>query len=157
MGLKQTHFQGNDLTLAPQHPCTPAPIGGAFGSDAAFFAGDNLSGIQDPVEHAVTHLLHNIVDGDRGAGVVEVTTAAVTSGGGKQGSVGSLDSVAEEAEFLDQGNEGMEGFQVTRSLETRFYFPVKFENNLIRPSLQRPALHGSQLKAMKMVPFHHDR
>ena len=90
---------------------------GAFDSDAAFFAGDNLRGILDPVEHAVTHLLHNIVDGDRGAGVVEVTTAAVTGGGRKQGSVGGLNFEAQEAELLDQGNEGMEDFQVTALAE----------------------------------------
>ena len=76
---------------------------GAFGSDSAFFSGDNLSGILDPVEHAVTHLLHDIVGGDRGAGVVEVTTAAITSGGGKQGAIGGLDFEAQKAESLDQG------------------------------------------------------
>jgi len=81
---------------------------GAFGSDAAFFAEDNLSGILDPVEHAVTHLLHDIVDVDRGTGVVEVTATPITSGGGKQGAIGGLDVVAEEAELLDQGNEGMD-------------------------------------------------
>ena len=89
----------------------------AFGSDAAFFSGNNLRGILDPVEHAVTHLLHNIVDGDRGAGVVEVTTAAITSGGGKQGAIGSLNVVAEEAESLDQGNKGMEDFLITALAE----------------------------------------
>ena len=86
---------------------------GAFDTDAAFFAEDNLSGILDSVEHAVAHLLDNIVDGDRAAGVVEVTAASIASGGRKQGSVGSLDAIAEEAEFLNQRNEGMEDFLVT--------------------------------------------
>jgi len=86
---------------------------GAFGSDEAFFAGDDLRGILDSVEDAVTHFLHDTVDGDRGAGVVEVATAAVTSGGGKQGAVGGLDAIAQETELLDQGNEGVEDFQAT--------------------------------------------
>jgi hypothetical protein len=47
---------------------------GAFGTDGAFFAGDDLSGILDPIEHAVTHLLHNIVDSDRSAGIPETAT-----------------------------------------------------------------------------------
>jgi len=100
-------------THAPQLPCTPAHVGGAFDSDAAFLSEDNLRGILDPVEDAVMHLLQDIIGGDRGAGVVEVTTAAVTSGGGKQGAIGGLDSVAEEAELFDQGNEGMGDFLVT--------------------------------------------
>ena len=83
---------------------------GAFHSDAAFFAKDNLSGVLDPVEHAVTHLLRDIVDDDRGAGIVELTATPVTGGGRKQGAIGSLDMVAQEAEHLDQGNEGMESF-----------------------------------------------
>jgi len=86
---------------------------GAFGTDAAFFAEDNLSGILDPVEHPVMDFLNDIVDGDRGAGVVEVTAASITSGGRKQGSVGSQESVTEEAEIFDQGNEGMESLLIT--------------------------------------------
>jgi hypothetical protein len=63
-----------------------------------------------------------------------------------------------EINHLGSSRVSREGYrQVTRSLETRFYFSAKFENNPISQSLQRPALHGSQLKAMKMVPLHHDR
>jgi hypothetical protein len=80
---------------------------GAFGTDAAFFAWDDLRGILDPVEDPVMNFLCDIVGGDRSAGVVEVTTAAITSGGGKQGAIGGLDVVAQEAELLEQGNEGM--------------------------------------------------
>ena len=86
---------------------------GAFGADAALFAGDDLRGLLDSVEHAVMDFLHNIVHVDRGAGVVEVTAASITGGGRKQGSVGSLDSVAEEAEIFDQGDEGMESLLIT--------------------------------------------
>ncbi len=86
---------------------------GAFGTDAAFFAKDNLSGILDPVEDAVADFLHDIVDGDRAAGIVEVTAAPITSGGRKKCSIGSLDVVAEEAEFLDQRDEGMESLLIT--------------------------------------------
>jgi hypothetical protein len=85
---------------------------GAFGFNAAFFAGDDLGGILDAVEDAVPHLLGDIVDGDGSARVVEVTAAAVAGGGRKEGSVGGLETEAEEAEFLDQGNEGMEDFLV---------------------------------------------
>ena len=89
----------------------------AFGSDAAFFAGDNLRGILDPVEDAVMHLLQDIIGSDRSAGIVEVTTAAVTGGRRKQSSIGGLDTIAQEAEFLDQRNEGMKDILVTALAE----------------------------------------
>jgi len=85
----------------------------AFGTDAAFFAGDDLSGILDPVEDPVMHLLQDMIGSDRGAGVVEVTTAAVTCGGGKQGAIGGLDAIAQEAKFLDKENEGMQSLLIT--------------------------------------------
>jgi hypothetical protein len=47
----------------------------AFGSDAAFFAGDNLSGILDPVENAVMHPLQDIVGSDRSTGIAETATS----------------------------------------------------------------------------------
>lgn len=86
---------------------------GAFDTDAAFFAEDNLSGILDSVEHPVMDFLNDIVNGDRGAGVVKLTAASITSGGRKQGSISGLDVVVEEAEFLDQRNEGMESLLIT--------------------------------------------
>jgi len=89
----------------------------AFGSDAGFSAGDDLRGILDPVEHTVMNFLCDIVGGDRSAGVVEVTTAAITSGGGKQGAIGGLDVVAQEAELLEQGNEGMKDILITALAE----------------------------------------
>ena len=36
----------------------------------------------------------------------------------EQGAIGSLDVVAQEAELLDQGNKGMEDFQVTALSES---------------------------------------
>ena len=90
---------------------------GAFGTDAAFFAGDDLRGILDPVEHTVMDFLNDIVDANRSAGVVEVTAASVTSGGRKKCSIGGLDVVAEEVEFLDQRNEGMEDLLITAFAE----------------------------------------
>jgi hypothetical protein len=85
----------------------------AFGTDAAFLSGNDLGGILDPVEDAVMDFLNDIVDGDGGAGVVKLAAAAVTGGGRKQGSVGGLDVVAEETEFLHQSNEGIEDLLVT--------------------------------------------
>jgi hypothetical protein len=67
-------LQGNDRTLAPQHPCTPAPVGGAFGPDTAFFARDNLRRILDPANDTVLDLFSNIVDGDRSIGIAETAT-----------------------------------------------------------------------------------
>jgi hypothetical protein len=125
-------------TPAPLHPHTPAPwlaVGAfdvlgkvsirAFGSDAAFFAGDDLSGILDPVEHTVMDFLHDIVDGNRGTGVVEVTAASVTSGGRKQGSVGSEDIEAEKPELFDHrgrnSRTALDFFEVLEVLEVRFH------------------------------------
>lgn len=90
----------------------------AFGSDAALFAGNDLSGILDPVEDTVVDFLHDIVDSNRCARIVEVTAAAVTGSGRKQGSVGGLDVVAQEAELLNQGNEGVEDFLITALAKT---------------------------------------
>src|SRR4030043_240337 len=84
-----------------------------FGADAAFLSGDDLRGILNAVENAVMHLLQDIVGSDRSAGVVEMATAAITGGGGKQGAVGCLDVEAQEAELLNQRNQGMENFQIT--------------------------------------------
>lgn len=52
----------------------------AFGSDAAFFAGDDQRRILDPVKQEVTDFLQDIVNRDRGAGFVEMTAAAVAIG-----------------------------------------------------------------------------
>jgi hypothetical protein len=56
-------------------PCTPAPVGGAFGTDAALFAGDDLRGILDPEENAVMHPLQDIVGSDRSTGIAETATS----------------------------------------------------------------------------------
>ncbi len=85
----------------------------AFGSDAAFLSGDNPSGILDPVKDPVVDFLQDVVDRNRCAGIVEVTAAAVTGGGGKQGAISGLDAITQQAELFDQGNEGMEDLLVT--------------------------------------------
>jgi hypothetical protein len=86
---------------------------GAFGFNAALFAGDDLGGILDAVEDAVPHLLGDVVEGNGCARVVEVTAAAVTGGGRKEGSIGGQETEAQEVEFFDEGDEGMEDFLVT--------------------------------------------
>jgi hypothetical protein len=80
---------------------------GTFHLYPGFLPRDDSGWVLKPVENAVVNLLHDIVDGNGSAGILETTAAMITGCGGKQGSVGSQDVEAQKSHVLDQRNQGM--------------------------------------------------
>lgn len=85
---------------------------GTLNGHAGFFPWDNSGRILQPVKNTVMDLLHNIIDGNRSAGILEATAAMIAGCGGEQGPVSGQDIEAQQSQFLSKGNKGMKNLLI---------------------------------------------
>jgi len=80
---------------------------GTFHLHAGFFPGDDSGRVFKPVKHTVVDLLHDIIDGNGSAGVLEATAAMITGCGRKQGAIGSQEVEAKKSQVFDNRNQSL--------------------------------------------------
>ena len=80
---------------------------GTFCGHAGFFPGNYSGWILKPVKDTVMDFLHDVVDGNRSAGIPETTATVVTGSGGKQGAICGQDVETQQSQFLYERNQGM--------------------------------------------------
>lgn len=68
--------------------------------------------IFNPVKNAVMNPLHDIIDGNRSAGILKTTAAMIAGCGGEQCPVRGQDIEAQQSQLLDNRNKGMKGLLV---------------------------------------------
>ena len=62
--------------------------------------------------------LHDVVDGNRSAGIPETTATVVTGSGGKQGAICGQDVETQQSQFLYERNQGMKDLLIPRFSNT---------------------------------------
>jgi hypothetical protein len=80
---------------------------GTINGHAGFFPGNNSGWILKPVNNTVMDFLHDVVDGNRSAGIPETTATVVTGSGGKQSAISGQDIETQQSQFLYERNQGM--------------------------------------------------
>lgn len=85
---------------------------GTLNGHARFFPRDDSGRVLQPVKNTVVDLLHDIVHGNRSAGILKTTAAMITGRRGKQGPIRSQNIEAQQSQSLDQRNQSMKNLLV---------------------------------------------
>jgi hypothetical protein len=91
---------------------------GTFNADPGLFSWNDAGGIFSPVENAVSDFLHDVIDGNRGTGILETMAAMVASIGRKERAVGRQDVETDDACLFSNGNQGVKDFLIQGFAET---------------------------------------
>jgi hypothetical protein len=82
------------------------------------FPWNDSGGVFKPVENTVVNLLHDVIDSNGGAGILETMAAMIASGGRKQGSIGSQDVEAQQSQLLNERNQDVKDLLIQRFSNT---------------------------------------
>ena len=80
---------------------------GAFDLHPRLFPRNDSGRILKPVKNAVVNLLHDVIDSNRSAGILETTTAMIAGRGRKQSAVGGEDVEAQKPQLFNNRNQGV--------------------------------------------------
>ena len=89
-----------------------------FNADPGLFSWNDAGRIFNSIENAVSDFLHDVIDGNRGTGILETMAAMVASIGRKERAVGRQDVETDDACLFSNGNQGVKDFLIQGFAET---------------------------------------
>jgi len=91
---------------------------GAFDLHPRLFPRNDSGRVFKPVKNTVVDLLHDVIDRNGSAGILETTTAMIAGRGRKQSAIGGEDVEAQKPQLFNNRNQGMKDLLVESFTDT---------------------------------------